>query len=220
MADDLLPHERPSYVVLPRGVLTGEALAAFLRRPEVCAYSLPPLWCLEPAGVNLLAALPAVPSLTRETLPAVLEAAERLCTRAALEALVARVWREADEQVRQHFLKRGTWSVFASIFRLGPRSTHLPPPPEFVAERVREQRIEVQYRLAPRPLAEPTPAPAEEGSLIAYPFDAHGELARRELGLPPGGAVLEAFAYAWDHERHRALWQAFATEVGGRLHLG
>lgn len=220
MADDLLPHERPVLLVLPRGLSTGEALARFLQRAEVAAWSLPPLWCLEPAGVDLVAALPGVRALTRESLPAVLEAAERLCTPQALEALAQRVWSAADEHVRQHFLQQGALRVFASIFRLAPRTAEQAPPPAFVAERVREHRLEVQYRLARRALPEATPAPAEEGSLIAYPFDASGDLARQETRLPPGGGVLEAFAYAWDHERHRALWQAFADEVGAQVVTG
>lgn len=218
MPDDLLPHERPVYVVLPAGASAGAALARFLARPEVRTYRLPSPWFLEAAGVDLPAALRGVRAVEASSVETVLEAAERLCTPALLAQRVARQWREADEQVRQHFLKRSTLQLLAGIFRFGPRTRDLAPPPEFVADRIHECGFEVQYRLEPERGAEEYPAPPEEGSLVAYPFDPRNELARRELGLGAAtGPILEAFAYVWQHARHRALWQAFADDLGAHL---
>jgi hypothetical protein len=216
--DTLLPHERPLYLVLPRGTTAGAALAQALSRPGVVAYALPEPWFLEPAGVDLLGALPDVRSITLEDVERVLAMAERLCTRPVLEERSLRLWREADERVRQHFLKRGALQVLAGIFHVGPRSVHLPPPAEFVADRVHEHRFEAQYRLAKRRDGEDYPAPPEEGSVVAYPFDLDNDVARRELGLDRDtGPILEVFAYVWQHDRHRAFWQSAAADLGARL---
>lgn len=216
--DGPLPHERPAYLLLARGADLGAALAHALAHPEVRVAALPPLWFLDAAGIDLVAALGDLRQFDTQALPRVLATVGRLCTREALIALAERTWREVGEQVRQHYLKRGTLKTFASIFGLGAKSRNVGPPEEFVAEQVRIQRLEIQYRLAPQPMEPPPPAPAEEGSLIVYPFDLEGALARRELGLAQdGGPVIELFAYAWQHERHAAFWSRLAADLGGAL---
>jgi hypothetical protein len=101
---------------------------------------------------------------------------------------------------------------------VGPRSIAFPPTEEFVADRIHEHRFEVQYRLAKDRGAEDFPAPPEEGSVIAYPFDLANDVARKELDLDgDSGPILEVFAYVWQHDRHRALWQSIAQDLGARL---
>lgn len=215
---DTLPHERPDHIVLPRGIDLAGALVRATRHADVHAWALPPLWFLERAGVDLPAALPEVRVLTPDTLGAVLAALGRLCTPAALGALAERVWREADERVRQHFLQQGALTILKGIFRLGPKGKDLPPPADFVRERVYEHRLELQYRLAPQGPRADLPAPPEEGSLIVYPFDLAGDLGAAELGLgAEHGPLIECFAYGWQHQRHRAFWEGLASDLGGRV---
>lgn len=225
--DGLLPHERPAWLWLPPaadpGRAMGVALSRALAHPDVASHALPPLWFLEPAGIDLPAAAPGVPALTRENLPEVLEALSRVCTSAALSALVERTWRAADEPVRQHHLQAGALRTMAAILGLARKSRDTTPPPPFVSEQVFTHRLECQYRLARVPLGRATPAPPEEGSLIVYPFDLAGRhaagLAAGDVGREAGGLV-ECFAYAWQHERHEAFWQRLAQELGARLEPG
>jgi hypothetical protein len=216
--DPFLPHERPLYLVLPRGLPAGAAIERALARPEITTYALPQPWFLEPAGVDLLAALPGVRAITAQNVDQVLATAERLCTRPILQERSLKLWREADERVRVHFLKRSTMQVLAGIFRIVPRSISLPPTDEFVADRIHEHRFEVEYRLVRERGPEDYPAPPEEGSVIAYPFDLQNDVARKELNLDRDtGPILEVFAYVWQHDRHRALWQSIAQDLGARL---
>ena len=216
--DGPLPHEEPLLVVLPRGTGAAEGIRRFLSRSEVKAYVLPPPWFLEDAGVDLPAALPDVRAFTLENLDRVLEAARRLCTPAVLTERAQSLWRAADERVRQHFLKRGAMQVLAGMFGGGPKTVDVPPPEEFVRDRVHEHRFEVQYRLAQDRGPGIFPAPPEEGSVVVYPFDPDNALVRAQHALGPrDGAVLEVFAYVWQHDRHRALCAAVASDLGGRL---
>lgn len=230
-----LPHERPAWLWLPPtpdlGASVGRALARALARPDVTSHALPPLWCLDAAGLDLPGALPGVAALTRESLPEVLAAVERLCTPAVLDTLVRRTWREADEPVRQHFLqaggrKMGALKSMAALLGFARTSRDTDPPPAFVAEQVFTHRVECQYRLAREPLSgeqagRQTPAPPEEGSLIVYPFDLRGRHAAGGSGDPGdglrGGGLVECFAYVWQHERHVAFWRALAQDLGARL---
>ncbi len=218
LPDDLLPHERPLTLLLPPGLGTGEALRRALARPEIAGYHLPAPWFLEAQGLPTPPALAGLRALTPERLPQALAALESALTPERLAAHAASYWLEVDEQVRQHFLRRGALATLAGIFRVGPRSIDLEPPPEFVEERVHACRLEVVYRLAADRGGERFPAPPEEGSLVAYPFDPHGRIARRgtEFEGEDGGA-LEVFAYVWQHGRHRTLWSAVAEELGARL---
>ena len=216
--DGTLPHEEPLCVVLPRGRAAADGIRRFLSRPEVKAYTLPEPWFLEPAGVDLPAALPDVCAFTLENLDRVLAAAERLCTRQVLDERAQRLWHEVPESVRQHFLKRGTLQVLAGIFRMGPKTAEVPPPEEFVQDRIHEHRFEVQYRLAKDRGEGVYPAPPEEGSVVVYPFDPQNTLVRKQHALgPQAGPILEVFAYVWQHDRHRALWTSVAAELGARL---
>ena len=216
--DPFFPHEQPLYVVLPRGRRPARPSNTCSRarrsRRTRCrrrGSSSRSAWTSSP---RCRTSGPSRPTDVER----VLEAAGRLCTRSLLEARSLELWREADERVRQHFLKRGTLQVLAGIFRMGPRSIDLPPTEEFVADRVHEHRFEVQYRLSPERGGETYPAPPEEGSVIVYPFDLENRLARKELGLDGDvGPILEVFAYVWQHDRHRALWQSVAQDLGARL---
>jgi hypothetical protein len=213
---DLMPHERPTTLLLARGADLGQALATALRHPDVRAFALPAPWFLDDAHVDLVAALPTVRTLTPETLPEVIATARRLCTPADLNAHAKRLWREVDERVRQHYLKTGALKTFAAIFGLGRKSKDDAPHPEFVREQAFTHRLECQYRLAPVPMERPTPAPPEEGSLVVYPFDPDGRLARGAHD-PDVGGVIECFAYVWQQERHEAFWKQVAETLGARL---
>jgi hypothetical protein len=209
------PHEQPILLVLPERTTAAEGVLEFLDHPDVLHHAFPPLWFLDAAGVDLPGALPDVEGVTRESLPRVLAEATRLATPEALREHGLRVWRAADEAVRQHYLRRGVLRTFATIFRLAPHSREAEPPPEFWADRTHEHRFEVQYRLARQPQPSEAPAPGEEGSIVYYPFDPSNGSARLEAGLPAGrGPILEVFAYAWQRERHVSLCASVARSPG------
>ena len=118
-------------------------------------------------------------------------------------------------RVREFFLRRPTLAVLATFFMVGRTLTGLPPPPLFVADQVHEARFEAVYRLYPLPGAQGDPAvPAEEASIVFYPFDPEDADARAEApGIRPGEVVVEVFAYEAGRARHRAL---LASVAGSR----
>lgn len=211
-------HEEPILLVLPADRPLAAALPAFLDHPDVRHYALPPLWCLDPAGIDLPAALPDVRSITRENLGSVVDALLRLCTEAHLEALVRKAWREADERVRQHHLGLSIGQTFATIFKVAPRTLDREPPASFRRDRIHESGFEIQYRLAAPETTRDFRAPDHEGSLICYPFDPANAEAREEFGVGEGqGAVLEAFAYERARDQHREFLEAVAAQQGWRV---
>jgi hypothetical protein len=108
--------------------------------------------------------------------------------------------------------------VLAGIVRMGPKTAEVPPPEEFVRDRIHEHRFEVQYRLAKDRGEGIYPVAPEEGSVVVYPFDPENTPVRKQhaLGLD-AGPILEVFAYVWQHDRHRALWASVAADLGARL---
>ncbi len=210
-------HERPIYLVFGEGLAPPALLARLLAAPELRQVVWPPPWFLDRAGVDLVAALPGVRTIDLANLETVLRTALHLCDGARLDALTARTWREAHEQVRLHWLDRGMLGTFASLFRVGTPTREAPPPEAFRAERVHEYPFEVQYRLAADGGAFDPREPPQEGSLMLYCFDPANAAARRELGEPGRGPLLEVFAYGPGRGRHRAAWERIAAPLGGRV---
>jgi hypothetical protein len=211
-------HERPLYVVVPASARAGEAMRHLLASPQVLQHWMPPLWVLERAGIELPPAVPDVTSITLGTLPRVVDALLRLATADALDDLVARTWAAADEQVRRFYLRPGLAQTLAAIFRRGPKSVDVPPPPEFRRDRAAENGFQVEYRIAPPPGERNVLAPTEEATVVLYPFDPGNDAARRELGLGPGAeTILEVFAYGEGRARHKAVLDEVARPVHWRV---
>ncbi len=211
-------HEEPILLVLPADRPLAEALPAFLDHPDVRHYALPPLWCLDPAGIDLPAALPQVRTITRDNVGEVVETLQRLCTPEHLDGLVLRAWREADERVRQHHLGLTIGQTFATIFKMRRATIDQSAPESFRRDRIHENGFEIQYRLVASDAVDDFRAPEQEGSLMCYPFDPANAEAREEHGLGEGdGAVLEAFAYERGREQHRAFLEGLAAQQGWRV---
>ena len=76
----------------------------------------------------------------------------------------------------------------------------------------------MQYRIDPAPGDRNVLAPAEEASLVLYPFDPTNAEARREADLGAGSeAVLEVFAYDDARPRHRAVLEDVSRTTGWRV---
>lgn len=216
--DQPFEHERPLLLVLKERDAPADAFLALLDHPDVRLHQWPPPWAFERAGVDLPAALPDLETITRERLPQVLEVLLRLHTREGLDALVTRTWRDVDERVRAWFLRRPVLQTFASTVGLAPKAKDLTPPEEFVTGQIVIHRFELEYRLVPGDEPSDPTAPAEEGSLVLYPFDPANAAARKEAKLPDGsGAVLEAFAYAPGRARHRRVLEDVAHARGWQV---
>lgn len=213
-------HETPILLLLPPRTTVAAGFATVLTRPEVRHVAWPPLWHLDGHGLDLAAALPDVTTLDLGTLPRVLDALARLAGPEALDAYVARRWREVDARVRDHYLQRSALAVIAGAFGMGTGTRDQAPPPEFRRDRIFEAALPVAYRLA-RDDEGPwdAQAPPEEGTIGFHPFDAHGHAARAEAGLEEGeGPVLELYAYEGGRHRHRAFAeQLAATQPGWRV---
>jgi hypothetical protein len=211
-----LSHEQPLLLVLRPEVRVEAALPEFLGSPGIRHVALPTLWTLDKAGLDLPTALPACREVHLGTLEEVIGTLLRLCDAEALDALVARSWRSADERVRQYYLQLGIGKSLATIFKLGTPSVDRPPPPDFRRDRIHENGFEMQYRLARSDEeGDGRTAPQEEGSVVLYPFDPSNEEARAEADLGEGrGAVLEVFAYEFGRERHLEFWQGLGSSLG------
>lgn len=211
-------HEHALFLLLRDGESPALAFEALLDHPDVRAYAFPPPWTWERAGVDLLAAVPDFGSFERANLARGLDALLRLHTAEALTALTGRAWGEVEEPVRAFYLKRPTLETMAAILKMGPKSTDVAPPSEFREAQVILNPFEMQYRLRmPGETVDPQ-APAQEGSLVVYPFDVANAVARREGKLGEGSApVLEAFAYAEARARHRAVLEDVAHGRGWRV---
>lgn len=215
---DLMDHERALLLVLGEGDRPADAFLALLDHPDVVAYALPAPWAFERAGVDLLEAMPDLETLTRENLPEALDTLVRLHDAPTLEAVVRKTWLEAEEQVRAFFLQRSVLSTFAGIFRFGPRTREVPPPPVFVEEQIYIHKCELVYRIRRGPEPRPIVAPPEEGSLVFYPFDVANAAVRRDVGLGEGNApVLEAYAFAPARDQHRRILEEVAAGKGWRV---
>ncbi len=215
---DPFSHEQPILLILPAELRVEAVLPRLLAEPELRHVALPPLWCLDKTGIDLVDALPAVRSVTLETLEEVLGTLIRLCDEQELNTIVRRAWAEVDERVRQHYLQTSIGQTFAMIFKLAPRSLEQAPPPEFRRDRIHENGFQVEYRLARADGDRDFRAPEEEGSITIYPFDPANEEARTEAGLGAGsGAVLEIFPYESGRARHLEIWEAIATRHGARV---
>ncbi len=211
-------HERALFLLLRDGESPALAFEALLDHPDVQAYAFPAPWSWERAGVDLVAALPDFGSFERANLARGLDTLLRLHTPEALAELTQRAWREVEEPVRAFYLKRAALETMASILKLGPKSIDLSPPSEFREAQVILNPFEMQYRLRTQGEVVDPQAPAVEGSLVVYPFDAANAVARREGELGEGGApVLEAFAYAEARARHRAVLEDVAHGRGWQV---
>jgi hypothetical protein len=201
-------HERPIFVVLPSAAAVADAFLAVLSSSEVRAFALPPVWELDFGGADPIARLAGVRRLELENLARAIAWCLEVATPERFEASLARDWAELPDGVREFFLKRSAVATFAALLKVGKPSRAFAPPPSFATDRVRAARFEAAYRLEREAGTRPSdPAPAEEASLVLYPFDVLGRTSREEAGLAAGGseAVLEAFAYEAGRARHRAF---------------
>jgi hypothetical protein len=212
-------HERPLLLVLPSKAAIGDAFVALLSHEEVRAYALPALWSLRFGRVDALASLPDVAHLDLENLPGVVAWMLSAATPAARESLIATAWDEAHERVREFYLRRSTLAILATIFKIGKSTRGIPPPALFASDQVHEARFEAVYRLYPLPGAKSDrEVPAEEGSIVFYPFDPEDSDAHREVAdLREQDAVVEVFAYDAGRERHRAWVSSVAAARGWRV---
>jgi len=213
----LQDHERALLLVTKDGTRPAAAFEALLEHPDVVAHQFPAPWAFERAGVDLLAALPGLGTIGRDTLEPVLDRLVALHTPERLDRLCRETWRQADERVRAFHLERSILATFAGILRVGPRTADLPPPAGFVEGMVFTHRFEMQYRLRPkRGESRVLHAPAEEASLVLYPFDPANRVGRREAGLDEvgRGPVYELFAYASGRDRHRRVLEEVARRGG------
>lgn len=212
-------HERPILLLVPGPQALGEAIRAICGHEDVRAYAFPAVWDLSFGRVDAMTLCPDVRRVDLENLDALLARLTAAATPGALAAWTRDVWAAIPDRVREHFLRRGGFAIFAAAFRVARPSSEFDPPASFAADRVREARFETAYRLAPAAgEASPPEAPAEEASVVAYLFDPQALAGREEAGLPLEGAeaALEVFAYAGGRERHRRFLESVAAPRGWR----
>lgn len=216
----LASQERPLLLLLPGPSALAAALDAVLTHERVRAFAFPALWDLAWGSVDAAAARPDVRCLDRASLGSVVEGLLEAATPQALDAYVADTWKSLPDRVREWYLGRGALKVVASILRVGTPASSLEPPEAFRRDRILTARFEASYRLFPLPGASRDPvAPAEEASVVFYPFDPEGKIGREEAGTAAtgAGASLELFAYQAGRERHREHLEGVASEHGWRV---
>jgi hypothetical protein len=213
-------HERAIFLVVPRDVSVADAIRTVLHHAEVRAWRFPPLWELSFGAIDPLRDLPGVSSVDLASLDALVAYAARVGTPDAFRAYAEREWREIPGGVREFWLRRGGFAVFASLFGVGRRNADVPPPDAFLADRRSAASLDVEVRLHVVPGSRTDPvAPAEEGTLVVPLFDVRDRGARAEAGLPPDGpeALVEVFAYEAGRARFRRLLEGVAVAIGGRV---
>jgi hypothetical protein len=212
--------QRPLVLLLPSPAAVADALRAVVADARVRAFALPAVWDLAWGPLDALSALPDVRRLDLDNLPKVVAWLQRVATKETLEGLVAAQWRSLPDRVREFWLRRSALAVVASLFRVGRPSGAFDPPESFRLDRVLAMRLEASYRLARDPDAPwDREAPPEEASVVWYPFDPAGALARADLGAEAAGhgAALEVFAYEAGRARHRSHLAQVAARHGWRV---
>jgi hypothetical protein len=211
-----LSHEDPILIVLPEGADVGAELASFVAGRPVTSYQLPEPWAFESAGIGPEVLLGSEKTLRASELPEVLRRLTANCDGDHLTRMVARAWRDAPPSVREYYLDRSALQTVASLFGIGARNAEVEAPERFWSDQKLLHYFTVQYRLASSDVPDPQ-APAHEGSLAYYPFDALGK-GRRPEGADLGpGVLLEGFAYAAGRQEHRAAYEAHGTARGWRV---
>ena len=211
--------ERPIFLVVPDRARIADAFRAVLSHEGVRAWTMPALWDLPAEGAEASIALRDVRHVDLDTIDAVVAHLLAVSTREALEARVATTWETVGNRVREFFLRRSAFAVVGALMRVGKQTSACPPPPLFRSDVIHEARFEAEYRLGIVPGTRTArDAPAEEASLVFYPFDPENAEGRAEAGLDARGpeAVLEAFAYDAGRPRHRAHLEAVAKANGWR----
>ena len=213
-------HERPILLLVPSARALPDAIRAICEHADVRAYAFPAVWDLSFGRVDALTLCEDVRRVDLANVGAVLARLFEAATPGALAAWAHEVWKAIPDRVRDHFLGRSGFAIFAAAFRVAKPASEFDPPASFLADRVREARFETAYRLS-RAAGEASPleAPAEEATATAYLFDPQAAVGREEAGLPTDGAeaALEVFAYAAGRERHRRFLEALAAERGWRV---
>lgn len=209
-------HEEPLLIVLPAGASAGEELAAFAQSPDVASYHLPAPWSFEAIGLSAETWLGGARTCSLEALPAQLARLTACCDNDLRTRMIERGWQTAPESVRDYYLERGALKTFAAIFKMAPSTRSEAPPETFRRELALQHGFTMEYRLPAAGGDAHRDAPAEEASLVYYPFDPRGE-GRDEIEATSGGVVLEAFAYAEGRERHREALDRFGAARGWRV---
>ena len=213
-------HERAIFLVLPRAISVAEAFRRALTHEEVRAHAFPAPWDVSWGAVDVLRDAPSIATIDLASLDALFAYFARAGTPAALDALVTRTWAEIPDRVREYWLGRGPLSIMAGLFRVGPKAKDVLPPKGFRDDRRAFARFEATYRLHPVPGSRTNSvAPAEEGSLVVYPFDVRNVGARAEarLAADEGESIVEAFAYESGRDRHRRFLESVAKSLGARV---
>jgi hypothetical protein len=213
-------HERPILLLVPGPQALSEAIRAICGHEDVRAYAFPAVWDLSFGRVDAMSLCPDVRRVDLDNVGELLSRLMAAATPGALSAWTREVWAAIPDRVREHFLRRGGFAIFAAAFRVARPSGTFDPPPSFAADRVREARFETSYRLAPAAGEALRPeAPAEEASAVTYLFDPLAVAGKEEAGLPREGseAALEVFAYERGRERHRRFLEALAAARGWRV---
>lgn len=210
-------HERPILLLVGADQDAGEIMRRFLRQEAVQYVHVPAPWVLQEAGLGPDAVLGSQTQFDVENLPEIVDTLRRLCDAAQLEQACQDMWPRLPEAVRDYYLERNTLQTFAAIFKLAPASKSVAPPASFHADRAKAWALPFEYRLAPFDES-PIGAPAEEASLLFYPFDPKNAAARADAGLDDGPeTILEVFAYESGRARHREVVAAFCEREGLRM---
>ena len=209
-------HEEPLLVILPPGTSAGEELAAFAASPAVASFHLPPPWAFESIGLAADTWLAGARTCSLEALPDHLARLTACCDDTMRESMVRQGWLTAPESVRDFYLGRGAFKTFAAIFKMAPSTRSEAPPEVFRKELALQHGFAVEYRLPAEGDDVHRSAPAEEASLVYYPFDPKGE-GRDELKTRTGGVVLEAFAYAEGRAQHAKVLTDFGAARGWQV---
>src|SRR5436190_6813221 len=186
-------------LLVPTQRALPEAVRAICGHADVRAYAFPAVWDLSFGRVDAMALCPDVRRIDLGNVDAVLARLFEAATPGALATWTRDVWAAVPDRVRDHFLGRGGFAMFAAAFKLAKPASDFDPPESFTADRMREARFETAYRLSSTAgEASPPDAPPEEATATAYLFDPEAAAGREEAGLPKDGAeaALEVFAYA------------------------
>ena len=111
-------HERPILLLVPGPQALSEAIRAICGHEDVRAYAFPAVWDLSFGRVDAMSLCPDVRRVDLDNLDALLARLTAAATPGALAAWTREVWAAIPDRVREHFLRRGGFAIFAAAFRV------------------------------------------------------------------------------------------------------